>query len=130
MRLEDFDKFNLPHYKHDVLSIELTVGEPIAEAWIASAANAWVRGYSKGGDNYHYSFQGGISQVENPFFPGSKNEPKDFYGVAVFGIVDEGEAHSLAYATSRNHKTKKIHTLRLTEIGQIIDMWDFKLLRG
>lgn len=124
MKLEDLKKFNLPYYKYD--ETEVIVKPAVATAWIATTADAWVYGYAKiGEDKYHFSFQGGISQQEDPRFPGSKDRPKDF-PVSVIGIFD-GKIPKLAYATSRDHITKKINTLRVTDIEKIIDIWDYRL---
>ncbi len=129
MKLEEIKELNLPHYKHDPDSKEITVGDIVAKAEISTAAEAWVWGYSKikGDNNYHFSFQGGISQHEDPRFPGSKDQPKDF-PIYVVGIVEEGKTHNLAYATSRDHNTKKINTLRVTNLGQITHIRDYRLV--
>lgn len=127
MKLEDIKALNLPHYKHDPNSVELTIGDSVAKAEISTIAEAWVWGYSRNGGNYHFSFQRGISQHEDPRFPCSRNKPKDF-PVYVIGIVEEGKANKLAYATSRDHDTKKINTLRLTPLEQVIQISDYRLI--
>jgi len=128
MKLEDLKELNLPHYKHDPNSKEITVGDIVAKAEIAVTADAWVWGYAKtNGNTYHFSFQGGISQHEDPQFPGSKDQPKDI-DVLVVGIVEEGKKHSLAYATSKIHHTKKIHTLRLTNLDHVTEIGDYRLI--
>jgi hypothetical protein len=126
MKLEELKELNLPHYKRHNPE-EIVVGDAVATAMVSSAAHAWVHGYAKKGNSYHFSFQQGISQVEDPQYPGSRDKPKDFL-VFVVGLVDDGKVHSLAYATSRNHETKKIHTLRLTNIEQIIQLGDYRLI--
>ena len=128
MKLEDLDEFKMPHYKHDASSKEIIIGDIVAKAEISTTDKAWVRGYAKTKDDtYHQSFQLPISQHEDPQFPGSKNQPKDF-SVYVVGIVEEGENLHLAYATSRIHHTKKIHTLRLTNLDEIIQIGDYRLV--
>lgn len=128
MKLEDINELNLPHYKHNPDSREITVGDMVAKAEISTSADAWVFGYAKTkGESYHFSFQLPISQHEDPQFPGSKDQPKDFPAY-VIGIVDEGKSHSLAYATSRIHHNKKIHTLRLTNLEQITHIGDYRLV--
>jgi hypothetical protein len=127
MKLEDIKELNLPHYQHNPDSKEITIGDYVAKAEISTAADAWVEGYAKKGNSYHFSFQGGISQHEDPRFPGSKDKSKDF-PVYILGIVDEGKVHNLAYATSRDHDTKKINTLRLTNLDKITHIGDYRLV--
>ena len=125
MKLENIKELNLPHYKHDPLSRELIIGDIVSKAEISITAEAWVFGYSKiKGNNYHFSFQLPISQHG---FPGSKDQPKEF-PIYVVGLVDDGKNHSLAYATSRNPHTKRINTLRLTDLEQITHIGDYKLV--
>jgi hypothetical protein len=118
MKLENIKELNLPHYKHESFSSELTVGDIVAKAEISATDDAWEFGYAKKGNSYHFVFQQGISQTEDPQFPGSKDEPKDFL-VYLVGIVDEGKTHKLAYASSKNGRIGHIHTLRLTRLDQI-----------
>ncbi len=129
MKLEDLKELNLPHYEHDPSLKEIIIGDTVvAKAEISVTADAWVVGYSKcGRDKYHSTFQRPISQHEDPQFPGSKNQPKDI-PVYIVGIVEEGKNYSLAYAKSRIHHTKKIHTLRLTPLEQIIEIGDYRLV--
>lgn len=129
MKLDDIKALNLPHYKHDPNSREIIIGDAVAEAWIASTADALTEGYSWGekDNKYHQTFRQGVSQHEDSRYPGSKDQPKDF-PVLVIGIVEEGKTHNLAYATSRNHKTKKITTLRVTNLEQISEIWNYRLI--
>lgn len=118
MKLEDIKALNLPHYEHDSFSVDIIVGDVVAKAEISTTANAWELGYAKKGDRYHFVFQRGISQTEDSRYPGSKDEPKNFL-VYVIGIVDGGDTHKLAYASSENSRKEHIHTLRLTDLEQI-----------
>jgi len=129
MKLEELKELKLPLYKHDAHSMGITVGEAVAKAEISTTADAWVVGYSKGKEDnhYHHSFQVGVSQHEDSRFPGSKDQPKEF-PVYIVGIVEEGKTHNLAYATSRNPNTKKITTLRLTNLDQITEIGHYTLI--
>jgi hypothetical protein len=123
MKLEEIKELHLPHYKHDSFSADLVVGGIVGKAEISTTDDAWVCGYARGGNSYHFVFRQGVSQLEDERFPGSKDEPKEFQ-VYIVGIVEEGKVEErktyiLAYASSRNDRTKKIHTLRLTHLNQI-----------
>jgi hypothetical protein len=128
MKLEDFREMKMHIYKHNPASKEIEVGDPVASAFISSTSDAWVEGYAKGSDGkYHHSFQGGISQHEDPQYPGSKNEPK-YFQIFIVGIVDEGKTHNLAYATSLNNQTRKIHTLRITNLDHFTGIEKIELI--
>ncbi len=120
MKLEEIKELNLPHYKQESFSSGLTVGDVVTKAEISTTDDAWIWGYAKQENSYHFVFQQGVSQLEDERFPGSKDEPKNFL-VYLIGIVDEAKTktHKLAYASSENGRKEHVHTLRLIDLNQI-----------
>jgi hypothetical protein len=131
MNLDDLKKLNvnLPTYQGEPNSTEITVGGIVAEAKISTTADAWEEVYSriKGTNKYHHSGQGGISQLEDSRFPGSRNRPKRFY-VSLIGIMEERKKPFLVYAKSVDDDTEEPHTLRKTPLEHITRFRDYKLV--
>jgi hypothetical protein len=124
MELEEFKRFNLPEYPHKggnlaELTLESTV---IADAKIATTGEAWVRGFQKVSEEkstWKFKFHHPISQHGT-----SRERPKRF-PVYVFGLVNEDEKYSLAYATSMLDDTEEFNVIRLTSINQITNLLDY-----
>lgn len=119
MKLKDIMELNLPVYQRDYpnsLGGTLEIGKVIGEASISTTARAWVRGFEKvpgTESSYRFLFPSQISQHGM-----SRHRPKRF-PVYILGLVNEGEASNLAYATSMLDDTEEINIVRLTNLEEI-----------
>jgi hypothetical protein len=124
MKLEDIKQFNLPECSRicsNPLGGTLGIGKVVGEARISTTAQAWIRTFHRTKKEFIYEFLNStkISQHGHPHNPNfSVDRPKRFL-VFIYGIVHEGEAYNLAYATSMLDDTEQVNVVRLTNLDDL-----------